>query len=460
MSSRAKTRRPSNDPAAHGVSFRDASRFWAKLGFINFGGPTGQIAIMHEELVEQRRWISNARFLHALNYCMLLPGPEAQQLAVYVGWLLHRVRGGIVAGLTFIIPAFFLMLGLSYVFVTYGDVAWVNAIFYGLGAAVVGIVAAAVIRIGKKALRNPVLYGVAATSFVAIFLLHVPFPLIVLGAGVLGLLAGPRWPDVFTIPQEHADDASAISDDGSAGEHTQVTFRRSITVLVIGLAVWFVPLLLVSAWAGSDSTLSQQAWFFSKAAVVTFGGAYAVLAYMTQAAVVQFGWLTTTQMVTGLGLAESTPGPLIMVTEFVGFVGAYQHPGTLDPLVSGLVGALVATWATFAPCFLWIFLGAPFIEHLRGNARLSMGLTAITAAVVGVVLNLALWFAINTLFTIVREVTWLGGPVPVPVWSSVDWFATALAAVCFVGLWRFRWNVVWVVVASAVAGLIYTLLTS
>ena len=260
MSSRAKTRRPSNDPAAHGVSFRDASRFWAKLGFINFGGPTGQIAIMHEELVERRRWISNARFLHALNYCMLLPGPEAEQLAVYVGWLLHRVRGGIVAGLTFIIPAFFLMLGLSYVFVTYGAVAWVNAIFYGLGAAVVGIVAAAVIRIGKKALRNPVLYGVAATAFVAIFLLHVPFPLIVLGAGVLGLLAGPRWPDVFTIPQEHAGDASVISDDGSAGEHTQVTFRRSITVLVIGLAVWFVPLLLVSAWAGPDSTLSQQAW--------------------------------------------------------------------------------------------------------------------------------------------------------------------------------------------------------
>jgi chromate transporter len=457
VSSRARTPPPSNDPAAHGVSFRDASRFWAKLGFINFGGPTGQIAIMHEELVEHRRWISNARFLHALNYCMLLPGPEAQQLAVYVGWLLHRVRGGIVAGLTFIIPAFFLMLGLSYVFVTYGDVAWVNAIFYGLGAAVVGIVAAAVIRIGKKALRNPVLDGVAATAFVAIFLLHFPFPLIVLGAGVLGLLAGRRWPDVFTIPQEHADDASAISDDGSAGEHTQVTFRRTVTVLVIGLAVWFMPLLLVCAWAGPDSTLSQQAWFFSKAAVVTFGGAYAVLAYMTQAAVVQYGWLTTTQMVTGLGLAESTPGPLIMVTEFVGFVGAYQHPGTLDPLVAGLLGALVATWATFAPCFLWIFLGAPFIEHLRGNARLSMGLTAITAAVVGVVLNLALWFAINTLFSTVRNVDVLGGPVPLPVWSSADWFAIGVAAVAFIGLWRHRWNVIPVVVGSAICGLVYTL---
>jgi len=460
LSGQAKTSRSSTDPPTHGVPFRVAARFWTKLGFINFGGPTGQIAIMHDELVERRRWISNARFLHALNYCMLLPGPEAQQLAVYVGWLLHRVRGGIIAGLTFILPAFFLMLGLSYVYVTYGDITWVDAIFYGLGAAVVGIVAAAVIRIGQKALRNTTLYAVAAAAFVAIFFLHVPFPLIVLGAGVLGLVAGPRWPEVFTVSAEHADDASAISDEGSAGEHTNVSLRRSITVLVIGLAVWFVPLVLVTAWAGPSSTLSQQAWFFSKAAVVTFGGAYAVLAYMTQAAVVQYGWLTTTQMVTGLGLAESTPGPLIMVTEFVGFVGAYQHPGTLDPLVSGLLGALVAKWATFAPCFLWIFLGAPFIEHLRGNVRLSMGLTSITAAVVGVVLNLAIWFAINTLFTSVREVQWLGGPVPVPVWSSIDWFAIAVAAACFIGIWRFRWNVVWVVGASAVAGLIYTLLTS
>jgi chromate transporter len=367
------------------------------------------------------------------------------------------VRGGIVAGLTFIIPAFFLMLGLAYVYVTYGGIEWVDAIFYGLGAAVVGIVAAAVIRIGKKALRNPVLYGVAAAAFVTIFFVHVPFPLIVLGAGALGLVAGPRWPEVFTIPSEHADDASAISDDGSAGGHTRVTLRRSITMLVIGLAVWFVPLLVVTAWAGPDSTLSQQAWFFSKAAVVTFGGAYAVLAYMTQAAVVQYGWLTTTQMVTGLGLAESTPGPLIMVTEFVGFVGAYQHPGTLDPLVSGLLGALVATWATFAPCFLWIFLGAPFIEHLRGNARLSMGLTAITAAIVGVVLNLALWFAINTLFSTVRTVDVLGGPVPLPVWSSADGFAIGVAAVAFIGLWRYRWNVVPVAVGSAICGLVYTL---
>jgi len=445
--------------SAHGVSFREASRFWTKLGFINFGGPTGQIAIMHDELVERRRWISNARFLHALNYCMLLPGPEAQQLAVYVGWLLHRIKGGIVAGLTFILPAFFLMLGLSYVYAVHGDVEWVDALFYGLGAAVVGIVAAAVIRIGKKALRNPVLYLVAAAAFVAIFFLHVPFPIIVIGAGLIGLVAGPRWPEMFSIPAEHGDgrSISAISDRDSAGAHTQVRLSRTIIVLVVGLAVWFVPLLAVTAAFGRDSTLSQQAWFFSKAAVVTFGGAYAVLAYMNQAAVVQFGWVTTSQMVTGLGLAESTPGPLIMVTEFVGFVGAYQHPGPLDPLVAGVLGAIVATWATFAPCFLWIFLGAPFIEQLRGNVRLSMGLTTITAAVVGVVLNLAVWFAVNTLFSTVNERQILGGPVPVPVWSSVDGFAVFVALVCFAGLWRFQWNVVPVVLGSATAGLIYTL---
>jgi chromate transporter len=439
----------------HGVSFGEAARFWIKLGFINFGGPTGQIAIMHEELVERRRWISNARYLHALNYCMLLPGPEAQQLAIYVGWLLHKIKGGIIAGVAFVLPAFFLMLGLSYVFVVYGDVPWVNGIFEGLSAAVVGIVTAATIRIGKKALRNLAMYLIAAIAFAAISFLHVPFPIIVLTAGAVGVLAWARWPATFTVTAERDAERTAISDEGSAGEHTTVKLGRSVLVLVVGLAVWFVPLLLVAAWAGRESTLSQQAWFFSKASVVTFGGAYAVLAYITQAAVTKYGWLSANQMVTGLGLAESTPGPLIMVTEFVGFVGAYQHPGTLDPLVAGMLGALVATWATFAPCFLWIFLGAPFVETLRGKDRLSAGLHAITAAIVGVILNLALWFAIHTLFTSVRDVTVAGGPVPVPMWSSVDWFAVLVAGIAFIGLWRYRWNVLWVVAGSALAGLIY-----
>jgi chromate transporter len=386
---------------------------------------------------------------------MLLPGPEAQQLAIYVGWLLHKIKGGIVAGVAFVLPAFFLMLGLSYVYVVYGDVPWVNGIFEGLSAAVVGIVAAATIRIGKKALRNLAMYLIAAIAFVAIFFLHVPFPIIVLTAGVVGVLAWARWPATFTVTAERDAERTAISDEGSAGEHTTVKLGRSILVLVVGLAVWFVPLLLVAAWAGRGSTLSQQAWFFSKASVVTFGGAYAVLAYITQAAVTKYGWLSANQMVTGLGLAESTPGPLIMVTEFVGFVGAYQHPGTLDPLVAGMIGALVATWATFAPCFLWIFLGAPFVETLRGKDRLSAGLHAITAAIVGVILNLALWFAIHTLFTSVRDVTVAGGPVPVPVWSSVDLFAVLVAGIAFIGLWRYRWNVLWVVAGSALAGLVY-----
>jgi chromate transporter len=347
------------------------------------------------------------------------------------------------------------MLGLSYVYVVYGDVPWVNGIFEGLSAAVVGIVAAATIRIGKKALRNVAMYLIAAIAFVTIFFLHVPFPIIVIAAGAVGLLAWARWPATFTVTAERDEERTAISDEGSAGEHTTVKLGRSILVLIVGLAVWFVPLLILAAWAGRGSTLSQQAWFFSKASVVTFGGAYAVLAYITQAAVTKYGWLSANQMVTGLGLAESTPGPLIMVTEFVGFVGAYQHPGTLDPLVAGMAGALVATWATFAPCFLWIFLGAPFVETLRGKDRLSAGLHAITAAIVGVILNLALWFAIHTLFTSVRDVTVAGGPVPVPVWSSLDWFAVLVAGVAFVGLWRYRWNVLWVVAGSALAGLIY-----
>ena len=445
------------DAPVHDVSFSEATRFWIKLGFISFGGPTGQIAIMHDELVERRKWISNGRFLHALNYCMLLPGPEAQQLAIYVGWLLHKVRGGIVAGVAFVLPAFFLILGLSYVYVTYGEVPWVSGIFYGLSAAVIGIVTAAVIRIGSKALRNPVMYVVAGAAFLAIFVFHVPFPLIVIVAGLIGLVAGQRWPGPFSISQGHGEmgQKAALSDDGSAGEHTHISFRRSAKVLVVGLAVWFIPLVLVALWRGRGDVLTQQAWFFSKAAVVTFGGAYAVLAYINQAAVMQFGWLLPAQMVAGLGLAESTPGPLIMVTEFVGFVGAYQNPGGLNPVVAGVLGAIVVTWATFAPCFLWIFLGAPFIEHLRTNVRLTNALTTITAAIVGVVLNLALWFGIQTLFNQVRDVNVFGGPVPVPVWSSIDLFATSVAAISFVGLWKLRWKVIPVVLVSAAAGLVY-----
>ena len=442
---------------AHGVPFREAARFWVKLGFINFGGPTGQISIMHEEIVERRRWISNGRFLHALNYCMLLPGPEAQQLAIYVGWLLHKTRGGLVAGVAFVLPGFFVMLALAWLYAVHGDVAWVSATLSGLAAAVIGIVASATIRIGRKALANGLMVGIAVAAFISIFLLHVPFPLIVLGAATIGMIGGhitPRLFDVGIGREIEENEAVAIRDDGVVSAHTRPSLRRSVVVLVVGSAVWLIPIAALAMWRGADDTLTQMGWFFSKATLVTFGGAYAVLSYVNVAAVSQYGWLLPGQMVVGLGLAETTPGPLIMVLEFVGFVGAYQHPGDLAPITAGVLGAVVATWATFAPCFLWIFLGAPYVEGLRGNRRLAEALEAVTAAVVGVIANLAVTFAVHTLFQQVRDVDTWGGTVPVPVWSTLDGFALAVAAVSFVGLWRFRWKILPVIGASALAGLI------
>jgi chromate transporter len=421
------------------VPRREAFLWWLKLGVINFGGPAGQIAIMHDEIVDRRGWISNERFLHALNFCMLLPGPEAQQLAIYVGWLLNGTIGGIVAGVLFVLPAFFLILGLSWTYAVHGDVSWVAAVFYGLRSAVIGLVAAAVIRVGAKALKTRPAWAIAAGAFVAIFFFDVPFPLIVaLAAGVGWMTMKPR-----EAPQIERADAP--------------TWLRSVLVLLIGLAVWWVPLLLVIAWRGAGDTLSKEALFFSQAAMVTFGGAYAVLSYINQAAVEHFGWLAPGQMVTGLGLAESTPGPLIMVTEFVGFLGGYNFPGDLDPVAAGILGAAVATWATFAPCFLWIFLGAPYIERLRGRRGLSGALSGITAAVVGVILNLAVTFAAFALFDRVES----GGLVtfPIPDFATIDVFATVLAAASFVALWRYRANVLAVVLSSAAAGLVYRLAT-
>jgi chromate transporter len=301
---------------------------------------------MHEEIVERRKWISNGRFLHALNYCMLLPGPEAQQLAIYIGWLLHKVRGGLVAGIMFVLPSFFVMLALSWLYAVHGDVTWVSAIFSGLAAAVVGIVAAATIRIGKKALANGLMVGVAVASFVSIFLLHLPFPLIILGAGAIGLVGGSFRPGLFDVGvgrELEENEEVALRDDAPTEKHTQPSLARSAIVLVVGLACWLLPIAAVALWRGPGDTLTEMGWFFSKAALVTFGGAYAVLSYINVAAVVQYGWLLPGQMVVGLGLAETTPGPLIMVVEFVGFVGAYQHPGTMDPLAAGVLGAAVVT---------------------------------------------------------------------------------------------------------------------
>jgi chromate transporter len=441
---------PEVTASAHAVSFREAASFWIKLGFINFGGPAGQIALMHEELVERRRWITEGRFLHALNYCMLLPGPEAQQLAIYVGWLLHKVRGGLLAGIAFILPAFFLIWGLSWTYAAHGDVAVVEGLFLGLQAAVVGIVAHAVIRIGNKALRTRAMVVVASASFLAIFVFHLTFPVIILGAGLIGAagLLGST-----PAPAEGDDADVALRDDAAMPPHTQPSARRAVTALSVGLVVWIVPLVLITRASWAPPVLSEQAVFFSKAALVTFGGAYAVLAYINIAAI-SHGWLLPGQMATGLGLAESTPGPLIMVTEFVGFMGAYQQPGTLSPAAAGALGALVVTWATFAPCFLWIFLGAPYVEVLRGNRRLASALSGVTAAVVGVVLNLALVLGINTLFDQVRAVEVLGNAIPVPVWSSVDVFALVIAVASFVAMWRFKVHVLWVVGVAAAVGIV------
>ena len=413
--------------------FGEAFRFWLKLGFISFGGPAGQIAIMQTELVERKRWISQARFLHALNYCMLLPGPEAQQLAIYIGWLLHKTRGGIVAGTLFVLPSMFVLWGLSYVYCAFGNIPWIAAVFYGLKPAVTAIVLVAVIRIGKKALRNAVMWSIAGLAFVAIYFLKVPFPAIVLGAGLIGL-AGGRF-----YRQKFGTDAKDTADAERRKGETRPKWLQVLRIAGICVALWIAPTLIAGLTSGWNGILFREGLFFSKAAVVTFGGAYAVLPYVAQQAV-HDGWLQPGQMLDGLGLAETTPGPLIMVVQFVGFVGAWQNAGGLPRFMAGTLGALITTWVTFTPCFLWIFLGAPYIERLRGNSKLTAALSVITAAIVGVILNLAVWFGMHVFF---------------PANGSVDWFAAALSVVAALGMLRWRWGVVPVVIGSGLLGLVY-----
>ena len=430
----------------HKPTFMEALRFWVKLGFISFGGPAGQISIMHTELVERRKWISESRFMGALNYCMLLPGPEAQQLATYCGWLLHGIWGGIVAGAFFFIPSVFILLGLSWVYAAHGSVPWVAAIFFGLKPAVMAIVAHAVIRIGKKSLKNGVMYAISALAFVAIFFFHVPFPAIVAAAGLLGFAGGRFWPAKFAIMKGHAasGDADALMEVHPDAQ-INPSLGRWFRVLSLCLALWWTPVLLLGLWQGWESVFVKEGVFFSKAAMVTFGGAYAVLPYVGQAAVEHYGWLQAGQMLDGLGLAETTPGPLIMVLQFVGFLGGWNNAGTLAPWLAGTIGALITTWVTFLPCFLWIFLGAPYVERLRDRAELNSALSAITAAVVGVVLNLAVWFGLHTLF---------------PEGRAVNWFAVVTGGIAFLGLCRWKWGVMPVVLISAIVGLFYHLIIS
>ena len=385
---------------AHGISFGEAFVVWLRVAMLSFGGPAGQIAVMHRILVEEKNWISEGRFLHALNYCMLLPGPEAQQLATYIGWLLHRTAGGIMAGVLFIVPGVIAIMGLSYIYAVYGNVGFVEALFFGLKAAVLAIVIQAVFRVGKRALRNRVMIAIAALAFIAIFFFGAPFPLIIIAAGVVGF-AGARAgrPEFAAI--EHGGKGNAAVDnmmDEAVPDHVRATPARALRVAAVWLALWLIPVGAIVLGLGPANVFSQIAIFFSKMAMVTFGGAYAVLAYVAQQAADYYHWVQPREMLDGLGMAETTPGPLIMVVQFVGFMAAFRDAGGLSPLVAATLGGLLATWVTFTPCFLWIFLGAPYIEKLRGNKSLAGALTAITAAVVGVILNLSIWFALHTLF--------------------------------------------------------------
>jgi chromate transporter len=446
------------------VSFGQATRTWFGISLQTFGGPAAQIAVMHRVLVDEKRWIGERRFLHALSFCTLLPGPEAQQLATYCGWLLHGTGGGLVAGLLFILPGFLVLLAVSLLYAGAGDTTLVAALFAGVAPAVLPVVVQAVQRVAKRALGTPVSVALAIGAFAALFLFNVPFPFVVAAAGVAGLVGGYLRPAAFEVrhPAIDADPeapAPLIADD--ALHDAPRSGRRAIGVLAAGVAIWSIPIVGLALWQGTSSTLFEQALFFSGAAVVTFGGAYAVLAYIGQRAVDVYGWLLPGEMATALALAETTPGPLIQLVQFVGFMGAYRSPGDLDPWVAGIIATIVVVWVTFVPCFLWIFLGAPYIEGLRNNRLLNHALTAVTASVVGVIANLAAYFAVHTLFGDVDDGRAIGPlRMSVPEWSSLEWQAVAIAIGAALLLFRFRASVArTVLLAGACGGVLYLLTT-
>jgi chromate transporter len=433
-------------PRAEQVSFWQALGFWFKLGFLSFGGPAGQIALMHQELVVERRWISEKRFLHALNYCMVLPGPEAQQLATYLGWLMHRTRGGLVAGVLFVLPSLFLLITLSWIYIAYGEVPIVAGLFYGIKPAVTAIVVQAAYRIGSRALKNKLLWAIAAASFVAIFMLELPFPLIVLSAAVIGIVSGHYKPELFSTSASHtqakqSQGEALIDDNTPTPAHALFKWTRLFQVLLIGAALWVVPMGYLSWHFGWDHTLTQMSWFFTKAALLTFGGAYAVLPYVYQGAVETFGWATPSQMIDGLALGETTPGPLIMVVAFVAFIGGYAKAlfGPDSLFLAGAVAACLVTWFTFLPSFLFIFAGGPLIETTHNNLRFTAPLTAITAAVVGVILNLAVFFGYHVL--------WPNG-----LQGLFDWPSALIAVAAGVALFKYQCNVIHVIIVCGLLG--------
>jgi chromate transporter len=441
--------------AGHGVGFGEAFRVWLRVALLSFGGPAGQIAVMHRILVDEKRWVSEGRFLHALNYCMLLPGPEAQQLATYIGWLMHRTAGGLMAGGLFVLPGIIAIMGLSYVYAAYGNVWYIEALFFGLKAAVLAIVLQAVVRVGKRALRNRIMVTLAAIAFVAIFFFAVPFPIIIIAAGAIGYFGAMSGRPEFA-GAEHGSAKGAAVDSMLGDEvpdHARPNAARTLRVGLFWLLLWLAPVAALLIALGPANTFSQIALFFSKMAMVTFGGAYAVLAYVAQQAVEHYHWLRPREMLDGLGMAETTPGPLIMVLQFVGFMAAYRDPGSLPPMLAATLGGLLATWVTFTPCFLWIFVGAPYIEKLRGNKGLAGALSAITAAVVGVILNLSIWFALHTVFRETTPVRSFGLSFDMPIPSSVDIPALVLAIAAATAIFRFNLGMLTVLAGSCVAGI-------
>jgi chromate transporter len=446
------------------VSLAEASKVWTRIAALSFGGPAGQIAVMHRILVEEKRWLGERRFLHALNYCMLLPGPEAQQLAIYIGWLMNRTAGGLVAGVLFVLPGFLAIMVLSILYALFGSVGPINALFFGLKAAVLVVVVQAVIRVGGRSLKNPVMVGIAAAAFVGIYAFDAPFPLIIVAAGLIGFAGGRAGLPAFAVGGGHGPkvanevpDAETLLGEETP-EHARPNLRWALSIGGVLAALWAAPVLALGLTLGWDNVFSQIAVFFSQMAVVTFGGAYAVLAYVAQEAVETFHWLRPGEMLDGLGMAETTPGPLIIVTQFVGFMGAYRNASGLDPLWAGVLGGLLTTWVTFTPCFLWIFLGAPFVEALRGAKALNAALAAVSAAVVGVILNLALWFGLHVLFRDVRELN--AGPLhlDVPVLASVIWPSLLLALAAAVAAFRFKIGVIPLLTSCALAGVALHLL--
>ncbi len=437
-------------------TFYEAFQVWIKVALYSFGGPAGQIAVMHKYLVEDKRWISENRFLHALNYCMLLPGPEAQQLATYIGWLLHKTRGGVIAGALFVLPGFLSILILSIIYALWKDLTFVQGIFYGIKPAVLAIVAGAVLKIGKRALKNEIMVGIAVLAFIAIFFFKIDFPVIILAAGLTGYIGGTIREKKFLVIEGPADKKSSeagLTDQFVMAEKPSIS--KTLGTALLWLTLWLVPVGLLVAFLGADHIFSKESIFFSKAAVFTFGGAYAVLAYISQKAVEAYGWLQAGEMLDGLGMAETTPGPLIQVVQFVAFMGAFRNAGTLDPLLAGVLASVLITWVTFLPSFLFIFTGAPYIEYLRGNKSLTTALSGITAAVVGVILNLGVWLSLHTLFHTVNEVRIVDAlHLPFPALEIVDYGALFITIVALVLNFILKWDMLRIIVACVFLGLI------